>query len=121
MTPMSVQSVMRRVRDDQRAGYVQTLVRMMVVEQAEQSSWRHSQAGKPTGPYIPALAGHINKLENEGIVKRTYDSGNQTYYQIDTTHREVIDVVNQYSYYLDKQHEELLENLDPSFGMIEDE
>lgn len=84
--------------ESKRIEYLTELSRILAAE-AEADEWRFSQMAPPktTYPVILAKTGHITKLENEGIVRRTYSSRNKTRYQLAVPKNELRRELSEYS------------------------
>lgn len=69
--------------EEKRAEYLIELTQILDAEERA-NEWRFSQTAAPKTKYpvIRAKTGHITKLENEGIARRTYSSSNKTRYQL---------------------------------------
>lgn len=75
--------------------YIQLLQRIALVE-LEHDRWRASTIPPKTDdPWVPANIGHVNKLENEGIVSRKYVSNNITYYELQINPEELLEEVRE--------------------------
>lgn len=99
--------------------YIQTVVRILDAEvefrshEDVQFGWRISQHGEPTYAdiWIPAKAGHIQKLVNEDIIEKIYSTNQYTHYRLNVPLDELAEDVRTASGYLDHQHQELLGDL----------
>lgn len=81
---------------EKRAEYVMELVQILDAED-KADEWRFSQTFKPKSryPVIRAKTGHITKLENEGVVTRTYSSNSKTRYQLAVSREEIRSEINE--------------------------
>ena len=84
--------------ESKRAEYLTELARILAAEE-EADEWRFSQTAPPKTKYpvIRAKTGHITKLENEGIVRRTYSSRNKPRYQLAVPQNELRWELSEYS------------------------
>ena len=75
---------------EKREEYMIEIVQILKPED-QANEWRFSQTFKPKSSYpaVRAKTGHITKLENEGIVTRTYSSNSKTRYQLAVPQEEI--------------------------------
>jgi len=81
---------------EKREEYMIEIVQIVKAED-QADEWRFSQTFKPKSryPVIRAKTGHITKLENEGIVTRTYSSNSKTRYQLNVSREELQREINE--------------------------
>lgn len=99
--------------------YLQTIVRILEAElefrvrEDAKFGWRISQHGEPKHAdiWVPAKAGHIQKLVNEEIIEKSYRSNRYTHYRLSVSVEELADDVRNASGYLDHEHRSILEEL----------
>ncbi|KXA93319.1 hypothetical protein AKJ65_06410 [candidate division MSBL1 archaeon SCGC-AAA259E19] len=87
------------MKESKRSEYLKTLSLIIITERERGEEWRFSQTAIPkhrTYPWILAKAGHIQKLENEGIVERTYSSRRKTRYRLSVSREDLVEEMKEY-------------------------